>query len=79
MGALLVLMLIGLIGGVVWKIKNRREAPPPVTRMIELGLPSGTTVGQMVLDGDRLALNTGEEIVVVDVKSGAVVARIRLK
>ena len=49
----------------------------------ELAIPSEATVGALSLDGDRLAIHlnsgAGPEIAVVDLKTGKIVARIRLK
>jgi hypothetical protein len=49
----------------------------------ELPIPKDATVTSLALDGDRLALHlnsaAGPEVVVVDLKTGEVVARIRLK
>ena len=49
----------------------------------ELAIGKDTSVGALALDGDRLALHlnsaAGPEIAVVDLKSGKVIARIRLK
>lgn len=79
MGGLLVLMFVGLIGGIAWKIANRGETPVPEAKLIELGLPPETKINQMTLDGDRLAIDTGTEIIVVDVRKGVVVSRIKLR
>ena len=50
---------------------------------VELPIPKDATVTSLSLDGDRLALHlnsaAGPEIAVIDLKSGKVVARIRLK
>ena len=77
MGGLLVLMLMGLIGGIAWKITHRAETPLP-NPLIELGLAAGSQVQTMQLDGDRLALNTGTEIIVIDVRKNTVLSRISL-
>jgi len=49
----------------------------------ELPIPKDATVSTLALDGDRLALHlqssAGPEIVVVDLKTGKTLARIRLK
>ncbi len=49
----------------------------------ELQIPKDATVGSLALDGDRLALHlsspAGSEIAVVDLRSGKVVARVKLK
>ena len=51
--------------------------------MSELAIPKDATVTSLALDGDRLAFKVkssgGSEIVVVDLASGKVVSRIRLK
>ncbi len=78
MGGLLVLMFVVLLGGIAWKIANRGEAPVPETKLLELGLPGETKVNQLALDGDRLAIDTGTEIIVVDVRKGAIISRIKL-
>lgn len=79
MGGLLVLMFVVLIGGIAWKVTHRGETPVPEAKLIELGLPAETRVNQMTLDGDRLAIDTGPEIIVVDVRKGAVISRIKLR
>ena len=49
----------------------------------ELAIPKDATVTSLSLDGDRVALHlnsaAGPEIAVVDLKTGKVIARIRLK
>ena len=49
----------------------------------ELAIAKDATVGVLSLDGDRLAIHlnsgAGPEIAVVDLKTGKIVARIRLK
>ena len=79
MGGLLVLMLVGLIGGIIWKVTHRAEAPPVEAKLLDLDLASGMQVQAMELDGDRLAINTGREIIVIDIKKNAVISRISLK
>ena len=79
MGGLLVLMFVVLIGGIAWKIANRGEMPAPEAKLVELGLPAETKANQLALDGDRLAIDTGAEIIVVDVRKGTVISRIKLR
>src|SRR5215831_4436387 len=49
----------------------------------ELPIPKDATVTSLALDGDRLALHlnspAGSDIAVIDLKTGKVLARIRLK
>jgi hypothetical protein len=48
-----------------------------------LAIPDGATVSSMALDGDRLALHlntsAGPEIAVIDIATGKVISRMRLK
>jgi hypothetical protein len=49
---------------------------------LELPVPRDAAVSALALDGDRMAVTLGgetPEIVVIDLGSGAVVARVRLK
>jgi hypothetical protein len=50
---------------------------------IDLPVPAGAAVTAMSLDGNRLALHlnsaTGQEIAIIDLASGKVVARVKLK
>jgi hypothetical protein len=78
MGGLLVLMLVVLLGGIAYKVANRGEAPPVEAKELSLSLPAGGALSGMTLDGDRLAVNMGAEIVVFDIKKGQVLARIKL-
>lgn len=78
MGGLLVVMLIVLVGGVIWKASRRGDAPPEAPKLVELALPPQSSVEQMTLDGDRLAIRTAQEIVVVDIRKGTILARIAL-
>ena len=78
MGGLLVLMVLGLIGGIIWKVTHKGEALPPATQLLDLGLPAGTTVHSMQFNGDRLALDVGDEVIVIDTRRNAVTNRIAL-
>jgi hypothetical protein len=78
MGGLLVLMLVGLIGGIAWKVTHRGEMPPPETKLLKLGLDAGSAVQAIELDGDRLALNTGQEIIIIDIRKNTVISRITI-
>lgn len=78
MGGLLVLMLVVLLGGIGWRIANRGTAPPAPVKTLDLDL-SAAGVSQLALEGDRLVLKSGSEIVVVDTRLGTVLTRIKLK
>jgi hypothetical protein len=76
MGVLLVLCFVGLIAAIVWKAVGKKEDVWAAPQVLELGLPAGTTIHNMALERDRLVLNTGPEILVIDTKQNRVVSRI---
>ncbi len=57
--------------------------PAALPEGVELAIPSGATVTTLSLDGDRLAVHlaspAGAEIAVIDLASGKVIARVKLK
>jgi hypothetical protein len=76
MGAALVLLFLGLIGGIIYKIKNR-VALPSGTGLVELGLPAATQVREAILTGDKLTINTGTEVFIVEVSSRKILLRVK--
>ena len=76
MGAILVLLFLGLIGGIIYKIKNR-VVMPEGTGLVELGLPADTSVREATLTGDRLTINTGAEVFIVEVSTRKVLLRVK--
>lgn len=77
MGVVLVLLLIAVIAGIVWKATRPavpKEAMVPAS--LDLGLAADERVVAAALDGDRLALTTTRGIVIVDLRKHAVTARI---
>jgi hypothetical protein len=78
MGGVLVVLFVLLVVGIFWKATNRSVPVPEGPKLIGAGLPAGAQVDSMALDGDRLAIRSGNEIVVVDLRKGAVTARVRL-
>jgi uncharacterized iron-regulated membrane protein len=79
MGIILVLLFLALVGGIIWKSTHKVEARAEAPQAIDLALPAGTSVQSMVLDGERLAVNTGAEIIVIDIRKNAVVSRIAIQ
>jgi hypothetical protein len=76
MGAALVLLFLGLIGGIIYKIKNRVTLPSG-TGLVELGLPANTEVREAILTGDKLTINTGTEVFIVEVSTRKVLLRVK--
>jgi Family of unknown function (DUF6476) len=90
MGILLVGGFAFVMAAIVYqatKLGEKKAAAPAAetTALPEtaLALPPGATISSMALDGDRLALHlqtgSGPEIAVIDVTSGKVLSRIKLK
>jgi hypothetical protein len=79
MGIILVLLLIALIGGIIWKATSRTPKASEAAAVFDLGLEPGVAVTGVELDGDRMAVTTSEGIVVVDLRRRRVEARIGLR
>lgn len=66
------------------KLADDRPAPGKATQVVpgELAIPAGAAIRSMVLDGNRLAIHLsgadGDQIVVVDVRRGSEISRMRL-
>jgi hypothetical protein len=80
-------LLIGCFVAVFAIIGYRLAHPRATTSQAEVkevGLPvgAGTQIGQLVMDGDRMALHLsgkdGEEVVVIDVRRGLILSRVKL-
>ena len=79
MTIILVLLFLALVGGIIWKSTRKAESRSEVPLAgLSLGLPSVTDLRQVAIDGDRLVIMAGQELVVVDIKKNVVTARIRL-
>jgi hypothetical protein len=77
MGIVFVLLLVALIVGIIWKANHKAPPKPePPPQALNLGLPAGTDIRAATLDGDRLVINTGREVIVVDVRKNAIISRI---
>jgi hypothetical protein len=77
MGIILVLLFLTLIGGIIWKSTRKAEPKPEIPpAAIGLGLPEGAEIRSTEIDGDRLILNTGVDVIVIDLRKNAIVSRI---
>jgi hypothetical protein len=77
MGIVLVLLFLTLVGGIIWKSARKAEpkpAAPPAA--LSLALPEGTDIRSAEIDGDRLVLNTGREVIVIDLRKNTILSRI---
>jgi len=77
MGIVLLLLFVTLIGAIIWKASHKTPPKPePAAVPLRLGLPAGTDIQDATIDGDRLVINTGREVIVVDVKKNAIISRV---
>lgn len=83
MGVLIVVGTIALVAGIIWKASQlpaASTAGPAAFDALDIAVPAGSSVGSVEMDGDRVAitLQGAPEIIIVDVRRGEVVGRIRL-
>ena len=77
MGIILVLLFLALVGGIIWKSTQKAQPRPPAPpAMLNLGLPEGTDIRHAEIDGDRLVLNTGHLVIVIDLRKNTILSRI---
>lgn len=77
MGVILVLLFLTLVGTIIWKAANRPAVPPVLPpSALSLGLPPGTDLRDAQVSGDRLVINTGREIIVIDLRKNTITSRI---
>ena len=88
MGLLLVGGFALVLGAIVYQasqLSKEGQAPAPATGSVEaeFAIPSDATITSLALDGDHLALHLqsseGPEITVIDLKTGKVLTRLKLK
>jgi hypothetical protein len=84
MGVLLVVGTMVLVGAIIWKA-SRLPATTAAAgggfEGLEIAVPAGATVRALAIDGDRMAVTLDaaqDVIVIVDLRRGEVVGRIRL-
>jgi hypothetical protein len=84
MGVLLVVGTMVLVGAIIWKASRLPATTTTGTAGFEafdIAVPAGSTVRSVEMDGDRMAVTIAgarDEIVVLDLRRGEVVGRIRL-
>ena len=79
LGVVLILMLGAVVVGIVMKARGPGEAPAPASSA-PFAVPEGAQIEHMQVSGDRLILrlktDRGEEVDIVDTKTGRLVSRI---
>jgi hypothetical protein len=77
MGIILVLLFFALVAGIIYKSRNRVVAAD-LPNVVDLGLPAGTLAKEAVLSGDKLTINTGSEVIIVEMSSRKVLLRVKV-
>jgi hypothetical protein len=76
MGVVLLLLFFGLVAGIIYKAKNKAEVAVPEAQTLGIGLPPNEKFSDVVLSGDRLTINAGRAVYVIDVRSNRVILRV---
>ena len=76
MGVILMLLFFGLVAGIIYKAKTGAAAVPPETQELSIGLPPDEKFTDVVLSGDRLIINAGRKVYVIDIRSKRVILRV---
>jgi hypothetical protein len=77
MGIILVLLFFALVAGIIYKSQHKVVAAD-LPSMVDLGLPAGTLAKEAVLSGDRLTINTGSEVIIIEMSSRKVLLRVKV-
>ena len=75
MGIILLLLFFGLVGGIIYKASHRTLVSLE-TQVLNVGLSPGGQFKEAVLTGDKLTINTGTVVYVIDVPSHRVILRV---
>jgi hypothetical protein len=78
MGIVLVLLFLGFIGAVIWKVKSPKKSAVAVTPEMELPLNGSKVVSSALQDG-QLLVTTETEMIVIDVARKTVVLKVKTK
>jgi hypothetical protein len=73
MGIILLLLFFGLVAGIIYKANHKVAVLPPETQVLGVGLPPDEKFTSVVLTGDKLTLNAGRTVYVIDVPSHRVI------
>ncbi|MGH8584415.1 MAG: DUF6476 family protein [Gammaproteobacteria bacterium] len=82
LGVFLIAALVTVFGVIGYRLARPKPQLAPGETAIALPVRPGTEIGQFDLDGNRIAVHlrhqTESELVVIDVRSGKVLSRIKL-
>ena len=83
LGVLLIGCFVAVFAIIGYRLAHPRAATSQAeVKEVALPVGAGTQIGQLVMDGDRMALHLsgkdGEEVVVIDVRRGLILSRVKL-
>jgi hypothetical protein len=76
MGIILLLLFFGLVAGIIYKANHKAEVVVPEAHVLDIGLLPDDKFTDVVLNGDRLTINAGRIIYVIDVRTNHVILRV---
>ena len=76
MGIVLLALFFGLVAGIIYKAKNKAEVVVSETQILGIGLPPDEKFTNVILTGDKLTINAGRIVYVIDVPSHRVILRV---
>lgn len=77
LGVILLLLFFALVAGIIYKSVAKREAAQaPADVLVGVGLPATEKFESAVLTGDKLTLNTGSMVYVIDVPNRRVLLKV---
>ena len=76
MGVVLLLLFFGLVAGIIYKAKNKAEVVVSEMQTLGIGLPPDEKFSDVVLTGDKLTINAGRIVYVIDVRTNRVILRV---
>ncbi len=83
MGALIVLGAMALVAAIVLKSGHGNDQRAEGFGDLDVTVPAGATITASHLDGDHLSIDiaapSGPQVVIVDVRKGRVIGRVRLR
>lgn len=78
LGVILLLLFFALVGGIIYKSANKpKPSQNPADVLLGIGLPPNEKFESVVLSGDRLTVNTGSQIYVIDVPARRVLLKVQ--
>jgi hypothetical protein len=76
MGIILLLLFFGLVAGIIYKANHRVVAVKPETQVLEVGLSPDEKFTNVLLTGDKLTINAGKVVYVIDVPTHRIILRV---